>query len=347
MMDRLYFTEFDNPWALLLLGAVALLLLVELVARHGHALTISTGAALARHTGGRRKHLRFLPPVLRALALTALVVALARPVQGYQVRRDRADIIDIMLCVDVSGSMLAVDFESDGQRRDRLTVTKEAVQDFIQSRKYAPEERFGLDRLGLVLYGMYAWTQCPLTLDYGILEHELERAQISQDERHSRTAIGSAIGLAVSRLRKSEAKSKIIILLTDGQNNFGELDPRTAAQFAQEFGIRIYTVGAGSDGPVMMPQRSILGVQYVPMKGEIDEETLRAIADISGGKYYRATDTASLHAAYDEIDKLEATEIEIGDYYEKKDAYAAWAAIGASIMAASLFVRRVWFEPVP
>jgi Ca-activated chloride channel family protein len=350
-MNRLGPFSFDtlmNPWALLLLLGVLAVFVAEVLARSPGTLSISTGETLAQFRRPTTDIKRRLPALLRAVGLIFLALALARPITGYQIRKDRADIVDIMLCVDVSGSMRSQDFISGGQRRDRLFVTKEAVRDFINSRKAHSNDRYGLDRLGLVLYGKYAWTACPLTLDYGLLEHELARTEVNpQDEISQRTAIGSAVGLAVSRLRKSEAKSKVIILLTDGLNNAGELSPPTAARLAKDFGIRIYTIGAGSPEGGVVPTASIFGPFLQQTTEGVDEEALKRIAEISGGEYYRATDTGSLREAYAEINKLETTEVELDDYYEHKEGFVPYAAVGALCLLASGFSRRRWFEAIP
>ncbi|HOF40633.1 MAG TPA: VWA domain-containing protein [Candidatus Hydrogenedentes bacterium] len=347
-MNWLQINTFMHPRLLLLAPLVILLLALESFARAPGTISISTGETLRRVGSAKRAVLRRLPAFLRALALLLLLVALARPLKGLQPRLDRADVVDIMLCVDVSGSMAAQDFESRGARKNRLEVTKDAVRDFIESRKQKPGDRYGLDRLGLILYAGYAWTQCPLTLDYGVLDRELELASINErDPRKQGTAIGSAIGLAASRLRKSEARTKVIILLTDGLNNSGELDPITAARLAQEYGIRIYTIGAGSQGEVLVPRRSLWGNVMMPAQMPIDEESLQKIAEITGGRFYRATDTKSLIGAYEEINELEATEIEIGDYYEYEEGFFPWALFGGALMCAAVISRRLWFEPIP
>ena len=349
VLDLLRFNVLMNPWLLILLAGVPVLLVIEMAARPPGVIAVSTGETLARAGAGRRPRLRWAPPLLRAVGLALLVVALARPMKGFSPRKDWADVIDIMLCVDVSGSMRALDFQSAGQRRDRLYVTKEAVRDFLDSRKTRSADRYGLDRVALILYAGYAWTQCPLTLDYGVLEHELDLAQVDdQDPRKRGTAIGSALGLAVSRLRKSPAKSKVIVLLTDGMNNAGELDPITAAQIAAEYGIRIYTIGAGSRDEAKIPQRDLFfGERLVTVKAPIDTKTLKKIASLTGGKFYRATDTASLEEAYAEINALETTEIEIKDYYEHEEAFVPYAALGALALTLSVFGRRYWFETIP
>jgi Ca-activated chloride channel family protein len=343
--ELFFFNTLRQPWLLLLLIGVALLFLVELFTRAPGTLSISTGETLRRIQGSRPGLMRRLPAVLRALGLALLVLALARPMYGYQLRKDRADVVDIMLCVDVSGSMRQQDFTIGGAYRDRLYVTKLAVQDFIESRKERGEDRYGLDRLGLVLYAGYAWTQCPLTLDYEVLERELAQAHIDErDPNKQGTAIGSALGLAVRRLSKSESKSKVIVLLTDGLNNRGELDPITAAQVAKEYGVRVYTIGAGTTQGGLTPQPGLL----LGIRGTgIDEESMKQIAETTGGRYYRATDTQSLHEAYAEINELERTEIEVGDYYEYEEAFVPYAVLGGLLLMGSIFSRRRWFEPIP
>lgn len=347
-MTAFGFSMLMHPWALALLPGVLLLLLAEMAARAPGVMHVSTGETLARIQGRGRENARRIPPLLRALGLALLVLALARPVRGIEARTDRANVIDIMLCVDVSGSMKAMDYAANGQQQTRLYVTKQAVHDFIDDRKERSEDRFGRDRLGLVCYAGYAWTQCPLTLDYAVLESELDKAEIDEQDRRKRgTAIGSALGLAVSKLGKSEAKTKLVILLTDGLNNTGELDPITAAQLAKEYGIRVYTIGAGSRGEVLVPQSTPFGEMYVQARMPIDEDILRRISDITGGKFFRAADTQQLHEAYGEISRLERTEVDVQDYYDYEEGFVPYAMAGLVALFASLFARRLWFDPIP
>ena len=338
LLDPLYFNTLKQPEVLLLLIGVAILFVAEITARPSGVLTISTGETLRKIRGNGKKLLRHLPAILRAVALAFLVVALARPLSGMRPRVENAEVRDIMLAVDVSGSMTSEDFVEDGKRRDRLYVTKAAVRDFINNRKARVTDRYGTDRVGLLLYASYAWIQTPLTLDYGLLEHDLKRVYIDQrDEKHNRTAIGSAIGLAVSNLSKSQAESKVIILLTDGINNHGSLDPITAAEIAKRYNMRIYTIGAGSPA-----RRSAVG-----RDNPIDEDTMKRIASTTGGKYYRATDLESLREAYEEINELETTEVELGEIYEYDEAFVPYAVVGAVAMLLSVFMRRRWFEAIP
>jgi Ca-activated chloride channel homolog len=248
----------------------------------------------------------------------------------------------------VSGSMRSMGFVSGGERHDRLYVTKQAVRDFLKNRKQNSSDRYGLDRIGLILYATYAWTACPLTLDYGVLERELNHAEVNEDDpKRQNTAIGSAIGLALSRLTKSEAKSKVVILLTDGLNNTGELSPLTAARLAKDYGIRIYTIGAGSVEGGLVPMPTLFGTMLQRTAEGIDEDTLKKIAVATGGKYYRASDTESLEKAYQEINQLEATEVDLNDFYEHRDSFASFAVAGTLMLLAATFVRRIWFEVIP
>jgi Ca-activated chloride channel family protein len=212
------------------------------------------------------------------------------------------------------------------------------VRDFIQNRKARPADRYGTDRIGLLLYASYAWIQTPLTLDYALLEHDLDQVVIDQrDEKHNRTAIGSAVGLAVRNLSKSAAESKVIVLLTDGINNHGALDPITAAEVAKRYGMRVYTIGAGS--PVSRTGSA--------RDNPIDEETMKRIAEITGAKYYRATDLATLREAYDEISALETTKVDLGEVYDYDEAFMPWAVAGSLALLASVLGRRAWFEAIP
>lgn len=341
LLQSFAFGTLAHPWALLLLVPVVLLALLESFAGAPGAVTISTGSALSRLGVRARRSWRAIPALVRCAGLSLLVVAMACPLAGYQIRKDRTGVIDIMLCVDVSGSMRQTDFVMDGEPRDRLYVTKQAVRNFIDSRRERQTGRFGLDRVGVVLFSGIAWTQCPLTLDYDILEKSVEDAQIAPENKQG-TAIGSALGLAVRRLSQTEAKSKVIVLLSDGRNNRGELDPLTAAQLAKEYGIRVYTIGAGSPEPTMVQNG------FFPVQSEaIDDEMLKKVAGTTGGRYYLATDTTALMNAYSEINALETTEIDLGDYYEFKEGFMPYLAAGAGLTLLAVFLRRTVFEVVP
>ena len=337
------FVEFLHPWVLLLLVLVPVLFLFECMAGSPGAMTISTGEGLSRMRSDRHRLLRRLPALARALALALLIIALARPLTGLTPVRDDESVIDIVMCIDVSGSMRATDFSQRGDQRNRLDVVKDVAVEFLEDRKQLAADRFGSDRLGLILYAGMAWTQVPLTLDYDILQRGVMAAEIDEtDPRKQGTAIGTAIGLAVSRLRHSEAESKVVILMTDGINNRGELDPITAAHMAEEFGIRVYTIGAGAESSVTIPG---FGAQRAFMP--IDEASLKRIAEVTGAAFFHATDEAGLQEAYAEISEMERTELPVVEYYDYDEGFAPYATLGALLMAAAIFGRRIWFDPIP
>lgn len=341
LISYLRFDGLTYPAFLWLAIPVVLLFLAESLGKVPGALHISTGEMIAAMPRNRFYPGRLIPVFLRALGLLLLLLALAGPTYGYYVRKDRAGVIDIMLCLDVSGSMQQTDFVIGGRPRDRLHVAREAIRRFIDNRRLQQTGRFGMDRIGLILFAGLAWTQCPLTLDYDVLERELDNAQIAE-ERKQGTAIGSALGLAVQRLIRSEAKSRVVVLLSDGVNNRGELDPVTAARFAREYGIRVYTIGAGS------PEETVVTHGPFPMRTEaINEAMLKQIADITGGRYYLASDTEALMRAYEEIGALEKTEIDVSDYYEVREGFMPFLGAGAAALLASIWVRRRWFDVIP
>ena len=255
---------------------------------------------------------RYVLIVLRSAVIVLLVVALARPQYGNEQTKVTTEGIDIVLAVDVSGSMLAEDFEMGGKRYNRLYVIKQVVKDFIQRRTN--------DRIGLIVFAGRGYTQCPMTLDYGMLLQLLEKVEIGMIE--DGTAIGSAISSSVDRLRGTKAKSKVVVLLTDGRNNAGEIDPFTAAEIAKTFGIKIYAIGAGTKGLAPFPTADLFGNKVMrQVKIDIDDESLTEIAKITDGKYYRATDTESLKEIYSQIDKLEKTESEVTHYTEYNELF--------------------------
>lgn len=354
MMDWNYDRLFQ-PEALWICGAVALVLFaLEWRARPAGRIRLSTGSRLARLARGQEQWPRRLPAALRLLGLMLWAVALAEPVWAMRPVMNRAEAADIMLCVDLSGSMQALDFKIAGKPASRIDVTKQAVREFIERRRQAgvrrgSQRRFGTDRLGLIAYAGYAWTQTPLTFDYAILERGLEEAAIDEhDPKRRGTAIGSALGLAVSKLLDSESASKVIVLLTDGRNNKGALEPVTAAHIAKDYGIRIYTIGAGTGGVVQVPRTLRDGkTQIIQAHIPLDEGMLRELAEVTDGEFFRATDVAGLEEAYAEIDRLERTLIEMPVAYEYEPAFVPWALGGAVVLGASVFIRRRWYEPIP
>lgn len=276
--------------------------------------------------------------ILRSMAIILLVIALARPQYGNEQTKVSTEGIDIVLAVDVSGSMLAEDFTLGGQRHNRLYVVKRVVEDFIKRRTN--------DRIGLVVFAGRAYTQCPMTLDYEMLLQLLQKAEIGMVE--DGTAIGSGIGSSVDRLKNTKAKSKVVILLTDGRNNAGEIDPLTAAEIAKTFDIKIYTIGAGTKDLAPFPMTDMFGNKVMKqVKIDIDDDALREIAKITDGKYYRATDTDSLKEIYNQIDKLEKTEAEVTQYTEYNELFHYFLLPAFGLLLFELGLTKTRFRKVP
>lgn len=328
--------RFHDPWFL------ALLVLVPAVfggwRGAGATLRYPMVAAFKGIAPGRRTRFRWFLPALRTLAFASLVVALARPQLGHAPSRVFSEGVDMVLAVDVSGSMLAEDFELDGQRANRLEVVKSTVRRFLAGRPG--------DRVGLVLFAGRPYTQCPLTLDHGWLLQNLDRTQVGIIE--DGTAVGSALATAVSRLEASSAKSKVIVLLTDGRNNAGKVSPLTAAEAAKSMGYKVYTIGVGSKGLAPFPATDLFGNRvYRPVQVDIDEDSLKKIAAMTGGRYFRATGSESLEAIYAEIDELETTRFEGLQYLEYHELYV-WLALAAFLALAGEWVLgESWLRVLP
>jgi len=326
-----------DPWVLLLLLAVPWL--VRRARRRPRpALRHSQVESLRAAGAGARPRRRWLLGALRAGALALVVIGLARPQLGKSTTQIITEGIDIMLAVDLSSSMLAEDFTLDAEPANRLQAVKTVVKTFV-------EERAG-DRIGLVLFAARPYLQSPLTLDHGWLLANLDRAEIGMIE--DGTAVGSALATAVNGLEGSDAKTKLVILLTDGQNNAGKVPPSTAAEAAKTLGYRVYTIGAGTRGMARYPRVDLFGnKRYVPMQVDIDEDTLRKIATTTGGRYYRATDTDSLRQIYEEIDELEKSPHEGLLYLDYHELYP-WAVLPALLLlAAEAVLAQTWLRVLP
>jgi Ca-activated chloride channel family protein len=271
-----------------------------------------------------RFYLRHVLFALRTIAIGLLIVILARPQSTDSFQNISTEGIDIILALDISGSMLARDFKPD-----RLEASKNVATEFISGRPY--------DRMGLVVFSGESFTQCPLTTDHAVLINLLREIQSGMIQ--DGTAIGMGLATAVNRIKDSEAKSKVIILLTDGVNNMGEIAPATAAGIARSFGIRVYTIGMGTRGMAPYPVRTPFGIQYQNMRVEIDEPVLQQIAAETGGKYFRATDNDKLVQVYAEIDKLEKSKIDVRQFSRKEEEYLVPAIIAFCIIALELLVR--------
>ncbi len=329
------YMHFASPHLLWLL-----LLLIPMVAYYiyrclqgGAAIQISTIETLERAPRTLRYYLRHLPFVLRLAAIALIIVALSRP-QDIEEHQDiSSEGIDIMLALDISGSMLARDLKPD-----RISAAKEVAASFIN-------DRTG-DRIGLAVFAGEAFTQSPLTTDKATLQTLLSRVRSGVIE--DGTAIGNGLATAINRLRESDAKSKVIILLTDGVSNRGEIAPLTAAAIAKEMDIKVYTIGVGSMGTAPYPRVDMYGniVDFVQMKVEIDEPTLTEIAESTGGEYFRATTKDKLEAIYDQINTLEKSEVEISDYTTYHERFLMLVALAIALLIleallSSLILKRL------
>ncbi len=279
-----------------------------------------------------RERLQHSPVALRLLGLACLIVALARPQSVSSRQNISTEGIDIVLLLDVSGSMVAEDFTPN-----RIEAAKQVAEDFINGRQN--------DRIGLVIFSGVSFTQCPLTTDYTVLKNLLH--QVKNGMVVDGTAIGMAIANGVNRLKDSKAKSKVMILLTDGVNNRGEIDPITAAKIAATYGVRIYTVGVGAQGEAPYPVQTPFGIRRQLIPVDLDEKALSTIAEMTGGKYFRATDTEKLKAIYKEIDKMERTKIEVTAYKRYTELFNSWLMLGFAFIVIEVGVASMMLRKIP
>jgi len=296
------------------------------------ALTFSTLSIFNKFKPTVRERLVHLPLVLRMFGIGLLIVALARPQTYASGQNVYTEGIDIAMLLDISGSMLAEDLKPN-----RLDAAKKVIDEFIDGRTS--------DKIGLVIFAGESFTQCPLTIDYSVLKGLLKDVKSGMIE--DGTAIGNAIANGVNRLKDSKSKSKVMILLTDGVNNRGEVDPITAAQIAKEFGIRIYTVGVGTKGEAPYPVQTPFGKRYQMVPVDIDEGTLQKIATITDGKYFRATSTKKLADIYQQIDKLEKTRIKVTSYRNATELFYNWAGLGIILLLLEFGLSRTYLKKLP
>jgi Ca-activated chloride channel family protein len=327
--------RFADPWLLLLL-----LLLPTLAFWHSTARVSARGAIRypdvsllkrsgAERTGRRRRALG----VLRMLGLGAFVVAFARPQTGVTSEEISTQGIDIVLGLDISSSMLAEDLEPN-----RLEAAKAVAATFVEGRRS--------DRIGLVVFAGEAFTQAPLTLDYDVVTNVMAELEVGMVE--DGTAIGLGLATALKRLQDSPAESRVVILLTDGRNNRGEIDPATAAQMAEALGVRVYTIGAGSRGTARIPvDDPAFGRRYVNVQVDVDEASLSAIAELTGGRYYRATDRESLAAIYSEIDELETTEIDVESFTRYGELFHFPLIVGLALLLLEVGLAQTVLRRLP
>lgn len=330
---------FRHPWLLLLLLAVPLLVYL----RHGYArarptLRFSDVGRLARIPAGWAVAAHRVLPILYAAGLISICIAMARPQRGLGESRVHTEAVDIILLVDQSPSMAAEDLGPSGQAMNRLDAAKRVIERFVKSRS--------ADRIGLVGFAALPYSISPLTLDHAWLLTQMERLQ--PGDLGDGTAIGTAIASAINRLRDSKARSKVVILLTDGVNNAGDLTPENAAQAARALGIKIYTVGAASEGAARVPvQDPFGGTHYVQQRSDIDEASLQRIAQDTGALYFRATDFDSLSQIYAQIDTLEKTEIEVEQYTRYEELFQPWVLAGLFLLGAERLLGLTRLRRLP
>ena len=290
---------------------------------------------VARASRSRPGRLLWLLPLL---AGALMIVGLARPQRGHSRTEVTANGIDIVLGLDVSGSMQALDFDIDGQRLNRIAIVKSVVAKFIEERPN--------DRIGLIAFAGAPYLVSPLTLDHDWLQQNLERVDVGAGD--DGTAIGSALAASVNRLRTTPAKSKVVILLTDGMNNTGKISPLSAAEAAKALGVKVYTIGVGVRGKAPIPVKDEVGNTHMVMaKVDVDEKTLQAVADQTGGKFYRATDTNSLQRIYEEINSLERTAQTVQKFERYEELYP-WALIPSlAVLALSSLLQQTRFRRLP
>jgi Ca-activated chloride channel family protein len=323
--------EFANPKLLWLLLLVPLAI-IWYILRHKKqeaSVNFSDLKGMVKLPKTWKAYLRHLLFALKMAALALLIVALARPQSSSTNSTSNIEGIDIVMAMDVSGSMLARDLKPD-----RLTAAKNVASDFVKDRPG--------DRMGLVIFSGETFTQVPLTTDHGVMLNML--AEMKNGLIDDGTAIGDGLATAISRLKDSEAISKVVILLTDGMNNAGSVDPYTAAEMAKLFGVRVYTIGVGSYGTAPYPVQTPFGTQMQQMKVEIDEKLLTTIANSTGGKYFRATNNQKLDEIYAEIDKLERSKIEVTEFRRLHEEFYPLVAWALALLLLEFLLRKTIFR---
>lgn len=325
--------EFANPSYLHLLWSIPLLIAWEIWRERDKKNTIlfPTFAELPKQKSVS-VWTRHLPLIFRLLAITFLIIALARPQSFSKEQTSTTEGIDIMLSLDVSSSMLARDFEPD-----RIEAAKRIGIQFISGRPS--------DRMGLVIFASEAFTMCPLTLDHAALINQFNA--VSMDMLEDGTAIGSGLAMAVNRLLNSDAVSRVVILLTDGVNNSGEIAPYTAAEIAQTYGIRVYVVGIGSMGTAPYPVQTPFGIRYQQVEVQIDERLMKEVAQLTGGEYFRATDNKTLEEIYQKIDSLEKSKINVDEFLHRSEEFLLWGILSFVFVLLEILYRAFILRRLP
>ena len=325
---------FHNPGLLWLLLSLPFVLAWYVWRRKttNATMQVSTLSTLNGAGASWRTKLRFLPLVCRLLAVALVIVVLARPQSSSSHSDSNTEGIDIVMALDISGSMQAVDFKPN-----RLEAAKKVAINFVSGR---PD-----DNIGLVVFAGESFTQCPMTTDHAVLVNLFN--DVHNGMLQDGTAIGMGLATAVSRIKDSKAKSKVIILLTDGVNNTGAIAPEKAAELAQTFGVRVYTIGVGSKGTAQIPVQTAFGVKMQDIEVKIDEELLQSVADMTGGKYFRATNNKSLESIYSEIDSMEKTIMEVRSYTKHTEEYLPFAIAALALLLIEALLRNTVLRTIP
>ena len=296
------------------------------------SLQISSHRNLLQFSKSGKIKLRHIPFILRTLAIISIIIALARPQASNSWRTQNSEGIDIMMALDLSGTMLAEDLKPN-----RLEAAKTVATEFILSRPN--------DNIGLVVFARESFTQCPLTIDHAVLINLFNGVKYGLID--DGTAIGLGLANAVNRIKDSKAKSKVIILLTDGSNNCGDIAPLTAAEIAKTFGIRIYTIGVGTTGIVNIPVPTPMGIQYQQVQSDFDSKSLKDIANLTGGKYFNATDNSKLRHIYQSIDQLEKTKISVREFSKKEEQFYVFSILAFILLTLEILSRNTILRKTP
>ena len=325
---------FDNPWYLLLL-LLLIPAIVWYVLKHKTAqasMNVSSTEAFDKMPRSYKVYLRHVVFALRMLAIACVIVILARPMTTDSWHKSSTEGVDVMVALDISGSMLSRDFSPN-----RLEAAKNVAAQFIAGREY--------DNIGLVVFAGEGFTMCPMTTDHAVLLNLMKDVDCGM--LVDGTAVGDGLATAVNRIKDGPAKSKTIILLTDGTNNAGIVDPITAAEIARSYGIRVYTIGVGTKGMAPSPVMPPYGIRYQNMPVEIDEDKLRQIASIGDGQYFRATDENVLKRVFAEIDQMEKTKLSVQQFSRREEAYMPWAILAMLLLGIEIFIRYTLLRNVP
>lgn len=324
--------EFSQPYLLVMLGLLPVLIYWYIVTNNRRSASVAVSTTAAEGLGSFKASMRHLPFICRILCLGFIIVALANPQTKNDEQHAEGEGIDIVLCIDVSGSMTAQDLTPN-----RLEAAKNVAIDFVNRRI--------TDRIGVVIFSGESFTQCPLTTDHAVLISAIQN--IHNGLLEDGTAIGSGLGTSVDRLRSSTSKSKIVVLLTDGENNGGLIDPKTAKEIAKAYGIKVYTIGVGTDGLAPQPVQTPMGVQMQSVKVSIDEKLLKEIAGETGGQYFRAKDNEGLAGIYSTIDGLEKSKVEISTTTRYTDKFLPFAIAAAFFLLLEILLRYLVFRKFP